>query len=49
MFEFKWVDEGSIGSTTKQAMARLQNKVALDYETYSAHVLTWILTVSVCS
>lgn len=47
MFDFKYVN--GIGSnSTKQADVQLflKDGVALDYETYSAHAFTWMITVS---
>lgn len=46
MFDFAYVDSVTSNST-KLATTELtlKDNVTLDYETYSAHVLTWTVTV----
>lgn len=48
MFNFEYIDSNSIGNTTKEAETQLMliNDFMLDYEEYSAHVMTWYVTVS---
>lgn len=46
MFDFKYVDAVT-SNLTKLATTEmtLQDGVTLDYETYSAHLITWTVTV----
>lgn len=47
MFDFEYVD-AIRSNTTKLATTEmtLKDGVTLDYETYSAHLITWTVTVS---